>query len=143
MLKRRLATVGTAVVLGLAGMAGTALAHDEPIRVHPKPGHEGSVKVHAEPAEPVFVSGELTCWIDGRGKAVKFSKAKVAELIGEEVIEPEDAWDIAADGVTVVPADRVSIAVAGKELPRKVVGKRWHQRRVIHLTCVWDEFAAK
>ncbi|MGI5282593.1 hypothetical protein ACQEVF_04610 [Nonomuraea polychroma] len=142
MLKRRLAIVGTAAVLGLAGMAGTALADDDLVRVHPEPGHHGSVKVHAEPAEPVFLSGKLTCWVSG-GKAVKFSKAKVAELIGEKVIDPEDAWDLAADGATVVPADRVSISVPAKELPRKVVGKRWHQRRVIHLTCVWDEFAAK
>ncbi|WP_327584263.1 hypothetical protein OHA25_52070 [Nonomuraea sp. NBC_00507] len=143
MLKRRLAIVGTAVVLGLAGMAGTALADDEPIRVHPKPGHDGSVKVHAEPAEPVFVSGKLTCWISGRGKAVTFSRAKVAELIDEKVIEPENTWETAADGVTLVPADRVSIAVPAKELPRKVVGKRWHERRVLHLTCVWDDFVAK
>ncbi|TMR11985.1 hypothetical protein ETD86_34135 [Nonomuraea turkmeniaca] len=136
MLKRRLAIAGTAAVLGLAGMAGTALADD---RVHQGPGYGGPGTVHAEPA---FVGGKLTCWVGG-GKAVKFSKAKVAELIDEKVIEPGDAWDIAADGVTVVPADRLWISVPGKELPRKVVGKRWHERRVVHLTCVWDEFAAK
>lgn len=137
MLKRRLAIVGTAVVLGVAGMAGSALADD-----HPVERHGGAVKVHAEPAEPVFLGGKLTCWTSGGGK-VRFSKAKVAEFVDEKVIDPEHAWDVAADGVTVVPAHRVAIAVHAKELPRKVAGKRWRSGRVIHLTCVWDEFAAK
>jgi hypothetical protein len=132
MLKRRLAIVGTAAVLGLAGMAGSALADDGLIE-----GHGDSAVVHTE---PVFLGGKLTCWLSG-GDVVKLSDAKVAELVHEKVIEPEHAWDVAADGV--VPAERVKIAVPAKELPRKVVGKRWRHSRVIHLTCVWDEFRVK
>ncbi|WP_188190131.1 hypothetical protein [Nonomuraea sp. SYSU D8015] len=137
MLKRRLAIVGTAAVLGLAGLAGPALADGGLVDVHGDP--DGTVTMRTE---PVFVGGKLTCWVSG-GKVVKFSRTKVAELVEDRVIDPERAWDVADDGVTVVPADRVTIAVAAQELPRKVVGKRWRHGRVVHLTCVWDEFAAK
>jgi hypothetical protein len=141
MLHRRLAIAGTAAVLGLAGMTGSALAADGSIQGHAEPG-DGPVIVHTAPAEPDFVSGRLTCWMSG-GKVVKFAAAKVAELVDEKVIDPERAWEVAADGVTVVPADRVAISVPARELPRKVAGKRWRHGRVIHLTCVWDDFSAR
>jgi hypothetical protein len=134
MLKRRLAIVGTAVLLGLTGMAGAALADDEPVRIK-----AGAVKVHGEPD---FVGGRLKCWVSGSGKVVKFSKTKVAELVEERVLEEGEAWELAADGVTVVPADRVVIGVPAGELPRKVVKHR-KAGRVIHLTCTWDEFTAR
>ncbi|MEV0380283.1 hypothetical protein [Nonomuraea sp. NPDC050643] len=130
MFKRRLAIVVTAAALGLCGMAGSALADDGPVRVH-----GGS-------DEPVLYGGELRCWLND-GKAVRFSKAKVAELIDERYIEPELAETVIEDGVAIVPEDRLSISVPARELPRsvarKVAGKRWHHGRVIHLTCVWDD----
>ncbi|MFB4277703.1 hypothetical protein ACBJ59_20595 [Nonomuraea sp. MTCD27] len=139
MVKRRLAIVATAVVLGLGGMAGSALADDGPVRVHG--GHGEKVKVH-KPDKPVLYSGRLTCWTSD-GEAVRFSKAKVAELVDEQFIEPELAETVVEDGVMVVPADRLAISVPAGELPAKVrgkvAGKRWHHKRVIHLTCVWDD----
>jgi hypothetical protein len=138
MLKRRVAIVVTVAALGLAGMAGSALADDRP--------GGGLVRVHGDAGEPVAYGGRLTCWLSD-GKVVKFSKAKVAEFIEEDFIGPDLtksdlaesdlAWPVTEDGITTVPEDRLSISVPAKELPRKV-GKRWHRNRVIHLTCVWD-----
>ncbi|MFC4113082.1 hypothetical protein [Nonomuraea zeae] len=132
MLKRRVAIVVTAAALGLTGMAGSALAADGS---NGDPG-EGLVRVHG-PGERAVHGGRLTCWMND-GKIVKFSKAKVAELVEEEFIEPELAESVTEEGVTTVPADRLSISVPARELPRKA-GKRWHRGRVVHLTCVWDE----
>jgi hypothetical protein len=134
MFKRRAAVVLTAVTLGLAGMAGSALADDRPVEVR----GEGLVRVHGEPDLP---AGPLTCWLTD-GKVVKFSKARVAELVDEEYVEP--ARPVTVDGVTTLPADRLSISVPAGELPYKVkAGKRWHRSRVIHLTCVWSDHAGR
>ncbi|MFF4617090.1 hypothetical protein [Nonomuraea jabiensis] len=134
MFKRRVAVVLTAAALGLAGMAGSALADDGPVEVR----GEGLVRVHGEPDLP---AGPLTCWLSD-GKVVKFSKARVTELVDEEYVEP--ARPVTVDGVTTVPADRLSISVPAGELPREVkIGKRWHRSRVIHLTCVWRDRASR
>ncbi|MGN9837837.1 hypothetical protein ACTMTI_06930 [Nonomuraea sp. H19] len=125
MLQRRLAIAGTAAVLGLACLAGPALADDGPVRVH---------------GEPDFHGGTLTCWMSD-GKVVAFSKSKVDEFIDDHVIEPA-AELVTEDGVTSVPAHRLSISVPARELPRKI-GKKWRHRRVVHLTCVWDERLAR
>ncbi|MFI7634138.1 hypothetical protein [Nonomuraea sp. NPDC049400] len=140
MFKRRAAVVVTAAVLGLAAMAGSALADDGSLKVRddgPAKVHDdGPVRAHVEPG---FRGGRLTCRLRD-GKVVKFSKAKVAELIDEEFIDRELAEPVTVDGVTTVPADRLSISVPARELPRKVkLGKRWHRGRVVHLTCVWDD----
>ncbi|MFI7125197.1 hypothetical protein ACIBQ1_05845 [Nonomuraea sp. NPDC050153] len=134
MFKRRAAVVLTAAALALAGMAGSALADDGPVEVR----DDALVRVHGEPD---FPAGPLTCWLTD-GKVVKFSKARVAELVDEEYIEP--ARPVTVGGVTTVPADRLSISVPARELPRTVkVGKRWHRSRVIHLTCVWNDHASR
>ncbi|MEV4108521.1 hypothetical protein [Nonomuraea sp. NPDC049695] len=143
MFKRRAAVVVTAAVLGLAGMAataGAALADDGSLKVRDdgpvKVRDEGRVKVHVGPD---FRGGRLTCRLSD-GKVVKFSKARVTELVDEDLIDPQLAEPATVDGVTTVPDDRLSISVPAKELPRKVtVGKRWHHKRVVHLTCVWDD----
>ncbi|MEV1168661.1 hypothetical protein [Nonomuraea sp. NPDC049784] len=140
MFKRRVAVVVTAAVLGLVGMAGSALADDGTLHVRDdgpvKVRDDGPVRVHVEPG---VRGGRLKCWLSD-GKVVKFSKAKVTELFDEDFIEPQLAEAVTEDGVTTVPEDRLSISVPAKELPRKVtVGKRWHRSRVIHLTCVWDD----
>ncbi|MEW9548105.1 hypothetical protein [Nonomuraea sp. NPDC050783] len=159
MLQRRLAIVGIATVLGLAGLAGSALADDGPAVVR-EPGGKGPVAVRAEPGEPVRAGGRMTCRVEG-GKAVrlpkgvkpakgekvsgvvKLSRAKVAELVEEKVIDPAQAWELAPDGVTVVPAERVVIALPARELPRRVVGEHRRPGRAVHLTCVWTEFSAR
>ncbi|MFG1702573.1 hypothetical protein ACFLIM_05215 [Nonomuraea sp. M3C6] len=124
MFKRRVAIVTAVAALGLAGMAGSALADEGPVRVH-----GGS--------ELVLQGGRLTCWLSD-GEVVKFSKAKVTELIEGDFVEPTLEWSVTEDGVTTVPADRLSISVPAKKLPGKA-GKRWKHRRLIHLTCVVDE----
>jgi hypothetical protein len=139
MVKQRLATAATAVTLGLggvlAGMAGTALAADGPV---PGTGRLGDVQVKPHEKHVRF-HGRLTCRMSD-GKLVKLSKAKVAELIEEGLIEPEQAETIVKDGVVVVPQDRLSISVPGKKLPAQVVkvkGGHWKDR-IVHLTCVWS-----
>ncbi|UBU15853.1 hypothetical protein [Nonomuraea gerenzanensis] len=137
MLKRRLAIVATSAVLGLGVMAGSALADEGPVRVHGEHGKHGDVAFEEGPG---FHGGRLTCWMSD-GEVVKLSRAKVTELVEARYIEPELA---APDGVAVVPGDRLSISVPAKKLPRevvkkKLVGKRWHHSRVIHLTCVWSK----
>ncbi|MGW0807409.1 hypothetical protein [Nonomuraea sp. NPDC002799] len=149
MLKRRLAIVVTAAALGLAGMAGSALADEGPARVRHGAGRS------------IPAGGELTCWTSD-GKVVTFSKARVVKLVrahvigahvigehvigehvaggnvvGERVLGSELAESVTEDGITTVPADRLSIGVPAKELPRKA-RKHRQQRRVVHLTCVWD-----
>ncbi|NJP97477.1 hypothetical protein HCN51_50030 [Nonomuraea sp. FMUSA5-5] len=138
MLKQRLATIATAVTLGLGGVlastAGTALAADGPV-----PGSGGPGDVHVKPHEKhVRFQGRLTCRTSD-GKLVKLSKAKVAELIEERVIDPEQAETVVEDGVVVVPENRLSLSVPGRKLPAHVVkvkGKHWKDR-IVHLTCVW------
>ncbi|NJP90061.1 hypothetical protein HCN51_11480 [Nonomuraea sp. FMUSA5-5] len=137
MLKRRLAVVVTSAVLGLGVMAGSALADDGPVRVH---GRSGDVVVKGH-GEGGFQGRRLTCWMSD-GKAVTLSRAKVAELVDERYIEPEET--VVEDGVAVVPEDRLSISVPAEKLPpgvvkRKLAGKhRHHSRVVVHLTCVWE-----
>ncbi|MFI6926673.1 hypothetical protein ACIBIZ_42540 [Nonomuraea spiralis] len=123
MFKRRIAVVGTAVLLGLAGMAGAALADDGG-------GNRwrGSVVTEARPA------GKLVCWT-GEGERVRFSKVKVAEFVEEDVIGPELAEVVS--GEKVLATDRFSVSVPATELPRKVVKHRF-RGRVVHLTCVVD-----
>ncbi|SEF74088.1 hypothetical protein SAMN05444920_101521 [Nonomuraea solani] len=132
MVKRRLAIVVTAAALGLGALAAPALADDGSVRVHGGSGEYGG------PDERVRFGGELRCWMKD-GKVVRFPRAKVTELIDERYLEPELAETVVENGVTVVPADRLSITVPARELPHRVIGKRWHKGRVIHLTCVWTE----
>ncbi|GAA3663632.1 hypothetical protein GCM10022224_029510 [Nonomuraea antimicrobica] len=124
MVKRRLAIVVTAAALGLGGMATSALADDGLVRVH------GGSELRG---------GKLTCWLSD-GEVVTFSKAKVAELVEERFVEPELAETVVDEyGRVTVPADRLSISVPTRELPRKAVSKKWRGKRVVHLTCVWDD----
>ncbi|MEU6715620.1 hypothetical protein ABZ897_29500 [Nonomuraea sp. NPDC046802] len=124
MLKRRVAIVITSAMLGLAGMAGSALADDGVVRVHPDRGHT------------IGHGGKLKCWM-ADGKVVRFSKAKAARFVEKDFIEPGYAESVTEGGVTTVPADRLSMSLPTKELGYKV-SKRWKHRRVIQLTCVWD-----
>ncbi|MCK2220043.1 hypothetical protein MF672_040545 [Actinomadura sp. ATCC 31491] len=150
--QQRLATVATATVLGLAGLAGSALADDGgPVVAGPdgtvtvhgdgqvKVHGDGPVKVRPGPGAP---GGRMACRARG-GKAVKLSRVKVAELVKERVIDPAEAWDLASDGVTVVPADQVVVTLPARELPRRVAGKHWRSGRGVHLTCVWTEFSVR
>ncbi|MFB9475550.1 hypothetical protein ACFFR3_39185 [Nonomuraea salmonea] len=132
MLTRRLAIVVTAAALGLGGMATSALADDGPVRVIGERVMDG---------DRILRGGKLTCWTRD-GRKVRFSDRAVDELVevGDvgpvRVVEPVPAG---GDGeVVVVPEERLSIAVPARKLPRKVVGKRWRQTRLIHLTCVWE-----
>jgi hypothetical protein len=122
MFKRRVAVVGVAAVLGLVGMAGSALA-DDGIYNQPK---RHTVRV----AEPVG-AGRLVCWASD-GKAIRFTKAKVAELIDENVIGHGLA-EVVTGGKTI-ETDSFSINVPAGELPRKVFKHRF-RGRVLHLTC--------
>ncbi|MEV4470605.1 hypothetical protein [Nonomuraea sp. NPDC049504] len=132
MLTRRLAIVVTAAALGLGGMATSALADDGPVRVIGERVMDG---------DRILRGGKLTCWTRD-GRKVRFSDRAVDELVevGDvgpvRVVEPVQAG---GDGeVVVVPEERLSIAVPARKLPRKVVGKRWRQTGLIHLTCVWE-----
>lgn len=124
MFKRRIAVVGTAALLGLAGMAGAALADDGGVRVHEGPGAYGVV-------EAAHV-GKLVCRTD-EGRRVRFSRAKVAEFVDEDVIEPAEV----VTGEKVIATDQFSISVPAAELPRKVVKRRFHGR-IVHLKCRVD-----
>ncbi|NUO98189.1 MAG: hypothetical protein HOV96_40515 [Nonomuraea sp.] len=126
MFKRRIAVIGTAALLGLAGMAGSALADDGGVRVHEGPGtHRVGEVRHV---------GKLVCWTN-EGRQVRFSRAKVAEFVEEDVIKSPLAEVV--DGETVIATDRFSVSVPAAEVPRKVVKHRF-RGRVVHLTCMVD-----